>query len=187
VLVTADTPENLKAVNRLPDFDELLVGEELATLPDVLGRLEKHSLLLEAAALIESMEHLHPDLRATLARACRRREPARAVEELAKILGGTRQELWRLWRSSGRAGTTPHAFIDWLLLAHAVAIRIRGESNRELAKRLHVAPATLASATKRYLKGGAKFADDDKVDPSAIIAGLREILQRTDLTRGGQI
>ena len=62
----------MKAMNQLPEYDEILLSDEISNLPDVLDRIASRSLLLEAAALIESLDVYPPELVATLARACRR-------------------------------------------------------------------------------------------------------------------
>ena len=90
-------------MNQLPEYDEILLSDEISNLPDVLDRIASRSLLLEAAALIESLDVYPPELVATLARACRRPKLVRSVTKLAEeVLGADRQAFWRSWRASAR-------------------------------------------------------------------------------------
>lgn len=152
VLVTEPDIGNMAIVNTMPQLAGIIALAELAVLPQVLTSVAKRSILGEAAELIESLDHLPIELRHTLAKACRRARPIRSVDKLAsEVLGGSRLSLWKLWRSVVSTGAGPHAFIDWLLLAH-VHISL-GERRRieVVARGLCVDRHTIKAAMRRRL------------------------------------
>lgn len=175
-LVTELSPSNLKSLNTLPEFDELLLIAETDKLPDVLRRIAGRTVLLEAAALIENLEDYPANLRLTLARACRRAEPVRTVAKLASdVLGSNRQTLWKLWRSSAPAETHPHDFIDWLLVAHAISHWSPDSKSQDVARRLAVHPDTLTKAVQRRF-GVLSVADVVVGGKSHILDNLQTLL-----------
>jgi hypothetical protein len=175
VLVTSVGRATLRRINRLPELENIIRIEDL---PDQFGGAlidaANRRLLLQAAAWIEAQEHLPADLRFALMKACKRRVPLRTVEAPAKFsLGASPKVLRDLW---GRAGirTRPHAFIDWLLLAHARAASDPGATVSEQARRSGVERHTLQAARRRLL------AESDRSDeePSVILQTLKLVVGR---------
>jgi hypothetical protein len=175
-LITDLSTANFKSLNGMPEFDQVLLSSELHEVPAVLQRIACRGLLLKAAALIESLDGWPPDLAATLARACRRREPVRTVTKLAiDVLGDDRRTLWKRWCACAAVGTSPHAFIDWLLVAHAVIDWYPGETNRDLASRLGVHLDTLVGAVRRRF-GELPLADVAAGGEEGLLTNLKGML-----------
>ena len=176
-LVTELHPAILKALNAVPECDDILLDSEIENLPDVLQKIAGRSLLLEAAAWIESLEQYPPELVMTLARACRRREPVRKVTKLAEeVLGHNRQSFWELWRKAALPSRA-HDFIDWLLIAHAVLLWYPDTADRSIARQLSVHPQSLTAAIRRQFPS-LTLTDVATGGKAALLAKLRDLLSR---------
>jgi hypothetical protein len=66
LLMTEFSRAIVRRINRLPVVDDIIPLEELADLAAMLKTAASRSLLAEAAAWIESCDHIQPDLRAPL-------------------------------------------------------------------------------------------------------------------------
>lgn len=151
VLATELTPDNASELNRLPSFSSVIFLNEVSgSLLTALRKAASTAVLLEAAAMIEDMDHLTPVFRAALAKACRQPAPVRTVDQLAKrVMGYAPSTLRQHWREEAAPGTKPHDFIDWLLVAHALSRWTRHGSLRSVAGSLGVHPSVLTAAMRR--------------------------------------
>lgn len=151
VLATDLTPENASELNRLPSFSSVIIlNGATVSLLTALRQAASTVALLEAAAMIEDMDHLTPIFRAALAKACRQPEPVRTVNMLAKrVMGYAPSTLRQHWRDEAAPNTKPHDFIDWLLVAHASTRWSRHGSLSGVAGSLGVHPASLTAAMRR--------------------------------------
>jgi hypothetical protein len=150
VLATDLTPENALELNRMPSFSSVIFLDGASvSLLTALRQAASTVVLLEAAVMIEDMDHLTPIFRAALAKACRQPEPVRTVDQLAKrVMGYAPSTLRQHWRDEAAPNTKPHAFIDWLLVAHASIKWSRHGSLCGVASSLGVHPASLRAAMR---------------------------------------
>jgi hypothetical protein len=161
VLVTSVGPDTPRRINRLPELEEIVRLEDLSDrFRGALNDAANRRLLLQAAAWIQTQEHLPPELRLALEKACRRPDPLRTVDALAKRALGASPRVFRaLWKRADPR-TKPHAFIDWLLLAHAAAKRHAGLSVEGQARLIGVDSHTLQAARKRLLGAGNQVIEE---------------------------
>ena len=141
VLVTDRELENLRSLARVPSLHAALFVDEAAkALSSALDRAGRSSMLLEAAALIETTLGSSSKLAPVLVRACQMQTPVRTIHALATRVGGY-SETWfpTLWAKEVKTESRRRDFVTWLLAAHASTTWRSRDSFAALANRLGTA------------------------------------------------
>jgi hypothetical protein len=174
VLITVRDPDNLL---HLKDafLDDVVY---LHALPQELPKAARGALegrcLARAARLVEAVPGGHPDLLTALGRACRLPMPPRTVVALAAIAGWDRRTLYQQWQKSFPAARTPHDFLQWLLLMHAMRLRLRYRSWTAVARALRADRRTLEACAANV--AGMQLAETVELRCEGWLAMLRVML-----------
>jgi hypothetical protein len=151
LIVTRLSRHNARALARAAFSDAEFLDSPIGSIAAAIAALGRTTCLHTAAR--ELRRHLggrDPEVAEALARACLRMPTIRTVAEIAAIMGYHRSTLVKRWRQIAAPRSTPHLFLDWLRLIHALRVRACGQQTWcAVAEELGVSEKTLAASAHR--------------------------------------
>jgi AraC-like DNA-binding protein len=151
LLITRHSRHNARVLARAAFSDAEFLDSPIESIVAAIAALGRTTCLhTTARELRNDLGGRDSELAEALARACLRTTAVRTVSEIASIMGYHRSTLAKRWQQVAAAGSTPHLFLDWLRLIHA--LRARACSQRSwcaIAEELGVSDKTLAGSAKR--------------------------------------
>jgi hypothetical protein len=151
ILVTSKSADNALALRWLAVEDVVWLSELERALWPAVQRGHAQALMHDMAAAVSRTLPADHLISRAIAYACRASPPLRSIAQLAAVLACDRRTLWRHWRLALAAGSTFRLedVLDWMLLLHAVGLKLPERSWAHVAGELHVHPHTLGRIAVR--------------------------------------